>query len=125
MVELQIHQILRPDMIELDIVSIEKPLIFNMLINKVYLAEGRDTHILSEIPGSVNLIPPVRIDPNVSIGQSVQIGPNVYVESGAAVGDGAVLENTLVLKGASVPVGGVCSNEIIAPRARIAHPRDE
>lgn len=96
-----------------------------LAINKIFLKEGRDTHILSEIPGSVHLIPPVRIDPNVSIGQSVEIGPNVYIESGASVGDGAVLENTLVLKGATVPLGDVCRNEVIAPRVRIAEPTDD
>lgn len=93
-----------------------------LAINKVFFAEGRDTHILSEIPASVTIVPPVRIDPNVSVGHAVRLGPNVYLESGSSVGDGAVLENTLVLARAVVPAGSRCSEEIIDSRVRIAVP---
>lgn len=93
-----------------------------LAINKAFLAEERDNHILSEIPGSVHLLPPVRIDPNVSIGQSVRLGPNVYIESGAAVGDRAVLENTLVLAGARVAPGTHCKDTVIDPLVTVTAP---
>lgn len=91
-----------------------------LAINQVFLAEGRDAHILSEIPPSVTIIPPVRIDPNVSVGQGARLGPNVYLESGSSVGDGAMLDNTLVLAHAVVPAGAQCSREIIDPRVRVS-----
>ncbi len=91
-----------------------------LAINRYFLQEGRDNHILSEIPGSVHIIPPVRIDPKVSVGQSAQIGPNVYLESGATIGEGAVLQDTIVLTGAIVPAADTCVGEIIDRRVRIA-----
>ncbi len=91
-----------------------------LTINKVFLAEGRDAHILSEIPSSTRIIPPVRIDPNVSVGQNARIGPNVYLERGATVGDEVHLENTIVLTRASVPAHAHCSEEIVTPQDRIS-----
>ena len=91
-----------------------------LTITKVFLAEGRDAHILSEIPSSTRIVPPVRIDPNVSVGQNAHIGPNVYLERGATVGDGAHLENAIVLARASVPAHAHCSEEIITPRTHIS-----
>ena len=58
-----------------------------LTINKRLLREDRGTHILSEIPSTVHITPPVRIDPKVSIGKGAKIGPNVYLESGAQVGN--------------------------------------
>ncbi len=91
-----------------------------LAINRQFLQEGRDTHILSEIPGTVHIVPPVRIDPNVTVGQAARIGPNVYLESGATIGPEAVLEDTVVLSGATVPAGEHCHGEIIDRRVRIA-----
>jgi bifunctional UDP-N-acetylglucosamine pyrophosphorylase/glucosamine-1-phosphate N-acetyltransferase len=91
-----------------------------LAINRQFLKEGRDAHILSEIPGSVHIIPPVRIDPKVSVGQAAQIGPNVYLESGATVGPGATLKNALVLSGATVAAAEHCQDEIIDRRVRIS-----
>ncbi len=90
-----------------------------LAINQYFLEEGRDNHILSEIPGSVHIIPPVRIDPKVSVGQSARIGPNVYLESGATIGERAVLQDTIVLTGAIVPAAEKCFGEIIDRRVRI------
>lgn len=90
-----------------------------LVINRRYLQEGRDTHILSEIPASVHIIPPVRIDPKVSVGQSAHIGPNVYLETGATVGQGAVLSDTVVLGGAIVPARDQCQGQIIDRHYRI------
>lgn len=90
-----------------------------LAINKIFLEEGRDTHILSEIPGSVEIIPPVRIDPNVSVGKHAKIGPFVYLESRAAVGDGAILDNTIVLTGAIIAPGDHITGGVIDPRVRV------
>ncbi|MBN2303417.1 MAG: NTP transferase domain-containing protein [Anaerolineae bacterium] len=94
-------------------------------INRRYLQEGRDAHILSEIPGSVHLIPPVRIDPNVSVGRNAHIGPNVYLETGSTIGQGAILQDTLVLNGASVPAHEVCQGQIVDRNVRISEPQGE
>jgi NDP-sugar pyrophosphorylase family protein len=91
-----------------------------LAINRHFLQEGRDNHILSEIPGSVHIVPPVRIDPNVSVGQSARIGPTVYLESGATIGEGAVLQDAVVLTGAIVPAAEECTGEIIDRRVRIS-----
>lgn len=91
-----------------------------LTINRHFLQEGRDNHILSEIPGSVHIIPPVRIDPKVSVGQAAHIGPNVYLEAGATIGERAILQDTIVLMGATVPANEECSGEIIDRRVRIA-----
>ena len=91
-----------------------------LAINQHFLQEERDNHILSEIPGSVQIVPPVRIDPKVSVGQSARIGPNVYLESGVTIGEGAVLQDTIVLAGATVPAAEECIGEIIDRRIRIS-----
>jgi NDP-sugar pyrophosphorylase family protein len=91
-----------------------------LTINKRMLREGRDTHILSELPGTVHITPPVRIDPKVSIGQGAKIGPNVYLESGASVGQDAVVWDSLVLRQAAIPDNEVAHGQIIARRARIS-----
>jgi bifunctional UDP-N-acetylglucosamine pyrophosphorylase/glucosamine-1-phosphate N-acetyltransferase len=91
-----------------------------LAINKRLLQEGRDTHILSEIPGSVHITAPVRIDPKVSVGQNVRIGPNVYLESGSTVGQGAVLQDTVVLNGGIVPAGQQVSGQIVDRHGRIS-----
>ena len=94
-----------------------------LAINRQFLQEGRDAHILSEIPGSVQILPPVRIDPNVSVGQDARIGRNVYLESGATIGQGAVLEDTVVLSGGVVPAADHCVGELIDRHVRIADTR--
>ena len=91
-----------------------------LTINKRLLREGKDTHILSELPGTVHIIPPVRIDPQVSIGQGAKIGPNVYLESGAHVGQDAVLWDSVVLRNATIADNEVAHGQIVARRARIS-----
>lgn len=91
-----------------------------LAINKHFLVEGRDTHILSEIPGSVHIIPPVRIDPHVSVGRDAHIGPNVYLESGATVGKGTVLRDCVVLGGATIPAGERCEGQIASREERMS-----
>ncbi|NDJ77569.1 MAG: NTP transferase domain-containing protein [Chloroflexi bacterium] len=91
-----------------------------LAINRWFLEEDRDTHILSEIPASVHITPPVRIDPNVTVGPSARIGPNVYLESGATVGPRAVLQNSIVLTGATIPAQQHCDRQIVAHNVRIS-----
>lgn len=79
--------------------------------NHRLLAEGRDAHILSDLPASVQVIPPVRVDPGVGVGQGARLGPHVYLESGCMVGPGATIANAVVLTRAAVH-----ANEHVADR---------
>jgi NDP-sugar pyrophosphorylase family protein len=90
-----------------------------LTLNKYLLSESQDAHILSELPGTVQIIPPVRIDPQVSIGQHACLGPNVYLERGSSIGNDAVVRNAMILDHAIVPAGERVDNAIVAPRARI------
>lgn len=74
-----------------------------LTLNRRLLDDSNDAHILSELPYTVKVIPPVRIDPQVSVGQSVVIGPHVYVERGSSIGYGAVIKNAIILGHSSVP----------------------
>jgi NDP-sugar pyrophosphorylase family protein len=91
-----------------------------LAINKRFLREDRDTHILSELPGSVQVMPPVRIDPQVSVGQGAKIGPNVYLESGSYVGHDAVIWDSMVLRNAAVANGEVVHGQIVSVQARLS-----
>jgi NDP-sugar pyrophosphorylase family protein len=93
-----------------------------LAINHSFLEEGRDASILSDLPGSVMIIPPVRIDPSVSVGQNARIGPYVYLESGSVVGAGAMIENSVVLRNATVAKDEVCRYQIVTRTTRISVP---
>jgi NDP-sugar pyrophosphorylase family protein len=90
-----------------------------LTLQKHLLDEEQDAHILSELPASVQVVPPVRIDPQVSVGQGATIGPYVYLESGCSVGHKAVVRNSLILNRAAVGAGETVSNVIVSTRARI------
>lgn len=90
-----------------------------LTLNRHLLAEEQDAHILSELPGTVRIIPPVRIDPQVSVGQGATIGPYAYLESGCSVGHRSEVHHAIVLEKAVVPAGEAVSNAIISSRARI------
>jgi NDP-sugar pyrophosphorylase family protein len=90
-----------------------------LLLNKRLLAEGQDTHILSELPLSVKIIPPVRIDPQVIIGENAVIGPHVYVERGARIGFNATVRNAVVLSRAVVSANERLEDTIISTRGRL------
>ncbi|TVR19051.1 MAG: NDP-sugar synthase [Anaerolineaceae bacterium] len=90
-----------------------------LTLNKMLLDEGQDTHILSELPYTVKVMPPVRIDPQVSVGQGAQIGPHVYLERGASVGHDAVVQNSMVLARANVPAERTIVNTILTTRGPI------
>jgi glucose-1-phosphate thymidylyltransferase len=93
-----------------------------LTLNKYLLEDGLDTYILSELPGSIQIVPPVRIDPNVSVGQGARIGPRVYLEAGCTVGAQATLSNAVVLQNAVVPSGEKVSDVIVSSRSRITEP---
>lgn len=89
-------------------------------ISRAYLDEGRDAHILSELPGSVTIIPPVRIDPGVVVGQKAKIGPYVYLETGSSIGEGATVTESLVLRNSVIPKGEVCKRQIVSRTSRLS-----
>jgi dTDP-glucose pyrophosphorylase len=90
-----------------------------MVVNTTSLDEGRDAHILSELPNGVTIHPPVRIDPGVRVGNYATIGPYVYLEHGCTVGEGAQLASTIVLRNSAVAPGETCQDVIIMREKRI------
>lgn len=90
-----------------------------LTLSKMLLDEGQDAHILSELPYTVKITPPVRIDPQVSVGQGAKIGPHVYLERGSSVGHEAVLKNSIVLTQCNVPSGRTLINTILTTRGPI------
>ena len=91
-----------------------------MLLNYQLLEDGVDAHILSEIPSSVQIKYPIRIDPGVSIGQSAVIGPFVYLESGSSIGMGSKISRSLVLRGSFISPYTNVEHVIIAPDRSIS-----
>lgn len=90
-----------------------------LTLNKRLLHDSNDSHILSELPYSVKIIAPVRIDPSVSVGQGAVIGPNVYVERGSSIGYGTKIKNSLVLANASVEADADIDSAIVTTRGVI------
>jgi NDP-sugar pyrophosphorylase family protein len=90
-----------------------------LILNKRLLEDSNDSHILSELPYTVKVIPPVRIDPQVSVGQGVTIGPHVYVESGCSIGYGATIKNALILDRGNVAADSTLDGAILTRRGII------
>lgn len=90
-----------------------------LVLNHKLLQETHDNHILSEIPYTAKIIPPVRIDPRVSIGQDASIGPNVYLEQGSTVGHGAQVRDAIVLDRGVIMPKTIVANDIIGRRGSI------
>jgi len=91
-----------------------------LTLNKYLLEEALDANILSELPYTVQIIPPVRIDPQVSVGQGAQIGPHVYLERGCSVGRDVKLKNAIILQKATVPADKTVVDTIISTRGPIS-----
>jgi NDP-sugar pyrophosphorylase family protein len=87
-----------------------------LTLNRHLLDEGQDAHILSELPYTVKIIPPVRIDPQVNVGQGAKIGPHVYLERGASVGHDVILKDCIVLNKANVPSQKSLTSTILTTR---------
>lgn len=96
-----------------------------LAINLALLHQDGTAAIDSDLPSTVQLIPPVRIDPNVSVGDGARLGPDVYLESGAVIGARAAVASSLVLAGGVVPPGDTCQGMIVDRRARISVPTPE
>jgi NDP-sugar pyrophosphorylase family protein len=90
-----------------------------LTLNRRLLDEGHDAHILSEIPTSVQIVEPVRIDPQVSIGNHAHIGPHVYLERGSSVGQGANLSNVIALEKANIPANERFKDTIFTNRGAV------
>lgn len=90
-----------------------------LTLNKRLLEDSSDSHILSELPYTVRIIPPVRIDPQVSVGQGAVIGPHVYVERGASIGYEATIKNAVILERSSVPASASIDGCIITTKGPI------
>jgi NDP-sugar pyrophosphorylase family protein len=91
-----------------------------LTLNRYFLNDLQDCHILSEVPNNVQIIPPIRIDPQVSIGQGAQIGPRVYLESGCSIGQYASVSDAVVLQNAIVPArqrvhDAIISTPVVTP----------
>lgn len=93
-----------------------------LTVNRFFLDDQQDCHILSDVPGSVQIIPPVRIDPQVSVGQGAQIGPRVYLEAGCSIGQYAVLSDAVVLQNAVIPARQHVTNRIVSSRPEYMKP---
>ncbi len=90
-----------------------------LLLNERFLEAQHDSHILSELPLSVKIIQPVRIDPQVTVGENAIIGPNVYLERGTRIGNGAKISHTMVLTRSVVPANAELKNTIVTPRGQL------
>jgi NDP-sugar pyrophosphorylase family protein len=90
-----------------------------LTLNKHLLDAGQDAHILSELPYTVQIIPPVRIDPQVNVGQGAKIGPYVYLERGSSIGHEVTLRNAIILERAKVPARKHLFDTIISTRGPI------
>ncbi|NWG15112.1 MAG: NDP-sugar synthase [Chloroflexi bacterium] len=90
-----------------------------LTLNRQLLTDQQDSHILSELPGSVQIIPPVRIDPHVSVGQGARIGPRVYLESGCSIGQYAVISDAIIFQNAIIPAETTVHDAIISNRLQI------
>jgi NDP-sugar pyrophosphorylase family protein len=90
-----------------------------LALHKMLLDEEQDAHILSELPYTVKITPPVRIDPQVNVGQGSKIGPHVYLERGCSVGHDVVLRNSIVLTRVNVPAERTIVNTILTTRGPI------
>ena len=85
-----------------------------LAINRYFLQHDQEHSILSDLPGTVEIIPPIRVDPGVTIGPRAILGPNVYLEQGSMVGERAWLSDCVVLRGSTVAPGTHLSHQIIA-----------
>ncbi|MCB9451870.1 MAG: NDP-sugar synthase [Anaerolineaceae bacterium] len=88
-------------------------------LNKLLLDEGLDAHILSELPGTVQITPPVRIDPQVSVGQGAVVGPHTYLEAGCSIGQGAVVRRSIILQNTVIPAKETITDTIVSSKIRI------
>lgn len=90
-----------------------------LLLNQRLLDDSSDAHILSELPLSVSIVPPVRVDPNVVVGENAVIGPRVYLESGSRVMQGAHLRDSVVLQRGAVNANAHIHSTLVTSRGSL------
>lgn len=90
-----------------------------LILHKQLLDDLNDAHILSELPYTVRIVPPVRIDPQVSVGQGAVIGPHVFVERGSSIGYGATVKNAIILERGTVSANANVDGSIITTRGTV------
>lgn len=90
-----------------------------LTLNRRLLDDSNDAHILSELPYTVKVTHPVRIDPQVSVGQNAVIGPHVYIERGSSIGYGASIKNAIILERSNVPADAEIDGGIVHSRGVI------
>lgn len=81
--------------------------------NTLLMARYESSVVQSAIPETVEITPPVHIDPGVRVGSGARLGPNVYLESGTIIGPDAVLSDAVVL-GAQVGAGQRIEHQVIS-----------
>ena len=90
-----------------------------LTLNKLLLEDKQDAHTLSELPSSVQVVPPVRIDPQVSVGAGARIGPYVYLERGCNIGSDAVVEHAIILQRVTIAPRATVKDMIVSTRGQI------
>lgn len=65
--------------------------------NMHFLHQQLEPCLLSELPPSVQVTPPVYVDTGVVVNNGAQIGPNVYLESGTIIGADSTVKDAVVL----------------------------
>ncbi len=83
-----------------------------MQANRHFLAQLSAPSLLSDIPTSVEIIPPVHIDPGVVVRAKAHIGPYAYLETGSVVGPETVIRDSMVL-GRRIGAGQKIEGQII------------
>jgi glucose-1-phosphate thymidylyltransferase len=86
-----------------------------LALNLAALAARSDTQEIAqdvELGAGVTLVPPLVIGPQTVIGPGACIGPRVYIEGYSRVGSGAVIQDAVLLRGATVDAGGCVSSQI-------------
>jgi len=84
-------------------------------LNALYLRNelDGDCDVPEDLPESVQLIPPVRIDGGVKVGADSVVGPDVYVERGSEIGAGSRIENAVVLRRSRVSPGSQIRGKVV------------
>ncbi|GAB4412217.1 MAG: glucose-1-phosphate thymidylyltransferase [Anaerolineae bacterium] len=95
-------------------------------LNSWYLRQTGRVDVASDLPPSVRLIAPIRIDPGVCVGDHAVLGPYVYLEKGAQVGAQARLQHAVVLSGGDVPPSATLQYAVLdRHRCFFAQPSEE
>jgi glucose-1-phosphate thymidylyltransferase len=87
-----------------------------LALNLATLAASPDAQEIErdvELGAGVALVPPLVIGPQTVIGPGARIGPRVYIEGHSRVGSGAVVQDAVLLRGATVDDGSCVSGQII------------